>query len=413
MHLEVSREPRKCQVKRIFFCIALLSVLGVLCASYGYMSPMPKMTPLAMLRMPSITRLSNTTVSTDSELTDMSKQYIVYVEQCPGRMGNLMFQYASLFGIAKRNNRSAVVNTRRYNALWEIFNNLTISRGTPPERSAKWARRKYGTYYRDTEQLPDSNVTLFGYFQSWKYFAGYESQIRQQFTFKDSILAEARDYLKKISMTYNVTAADGNLTFVGVHVRRGDRLSEKLANRYLVASKSYIVKAMNAFRRNFTRVHFVVCSDGISWCREKLGRQKNVSFSESKSYGVDIAIMSLCNHTLTTVGTFGWWAGWLAGGVTTYYPNFAPKSSSLYKGVKISDHFLPNWIPMGDWCFVCTHVLRVLVLWNIQWVKVSLILSSPLISWKVNRYSGHCVEHVLMHNQTTYWCSRDILVTSI
>ena len=331
-------------------CVALLSVLGVvLCAFYGCTSPMSKMTQLATMQMPSITRLSNTTVSTDSELTDMSKPYIVYLAGYGGRLGNLMFQYASLFGIAKRNNRSAVVSTRRYNALWDTFINLTIPRGaTRPERSRTSARRGYATYHRNIEKLPESNVTLVGYFQSWKYFARYESEIRQQFTFNDSILTEARDYLKNISMTYKVTAADGNLTFVGVHIRRGDRLSDRNVNLYRVASKSYLVKAMKAFRRNFTRVHFVVCSDDISWCREKLGRQKNLSFSAGISSGVDLAILSLCNHTVATVGSFGWWAGWLAGGVTTYYRKFAPESTTVYKGLKISDHFLPHWVPMSD-----------------------------------------------------------------
>ena len=335
-------------MKRIFSCVVLLSVLGVLCAYYGYTSRMPKMSQLVMVRMPSITRLPNTTLSTDSKLTDMSKRYIIYLEGHGGRLGNLMFQYASLFGIAKRKNRSAVVNRRRYNALFDTFINLTIPRGTLPERCAKGAKVAFGVYNRKVEELPDSNVTLGGFFQSWKYFAGYESEIRQQFVFKVSILTEARDYLKNISMTYKVSAANGNLTFVGIHVRRGDLLSEKLVKRHRVASKSYLVKAMNAFRRNFTRVHFVVCSDDISWCREKLGRQKNVSFSEGKSYSVDLAILSLCNHTVASVGTFGWWAGWLAGGVTTYYRNFAHESSWIYKALKISDHFLPNWIPMGD-----------------------------------------------------------------
>ena len=336
------------ETKKLFL-VALLSVLCVLCsgniAFYGYTSPMPKMNQLATMQMPSITRLSNTKVS-----TDMSKPYIVYLEGYGGRLGNLMFQYASLFGIAKRNNRSAVVSTyKRYNALWDTFINLTIPRGrSRPERSTKWARRGYATYHRKLEQLPDNNVTLIGYFQSWKYFARYQREIRQQFAFKDSILTEARNYLKNISMTYNVSAADGNLTFVAVHIRRGDRLSHTNVKQYRVASKSYLVKAMNAFRRNFSRVHFVVCSDDISWCRENLSRQKNLSFSEGKSYGVDMAIMSLCNHTVATVGTFGWWAGWLAGGVTTYYRKYAHESTTLYKGLNISDHFLPNWVPMGD-----------------------------------------------------------------
>ena len=175
-----------------------------------------------------------------------------------------MFQYASLFGISKRNNRSAVVNRHRYNALFDTFINLTIPRGTRPERCAKGANVAFGVYNRKIDKLPDSNVTLGGYFQSWKYFAGYESEIRQQFVFNESILTEARDYVKKISMTYKVSAADGNLTFVGIHVRRGEFLCDRNVKWYRIASKSYLVKAMNAFRRNFTRVHFVVCSDDIS-----------------------------------------------------------------------------------------------------------------------------------------------------
>ena len=310
--------------------------------------PVPKMNVSATNKQDHIKLLSGKSISTRKKSTDISSTYTVYLDGYGGRLGNLMFQYAFLYRIAKVNNRSAAVDANRYKALWDTFANLTIQRGTPPEAAKKWRERGYGTYNRKFERLPASNMSLKGYFQSWKYFARYESEIRQQFAFKESILTEARDYLKNISMIYKVSAADGNLTFVGIHVRRGDRLSDTIVKLYRVASKSYLVKAMDAFRRNFTRVHFVVCSDDISWCREKLGRQKNVSFSEGKSFGVDLAILSLCNHTVATVGTFGWWAGWLAGGVTTYYRNFAPESTTVYKELKMSDHFLPHWIPMSD-----------------------------------------------------------------
>ena len=34
----------------------------------------------------------------------------------------------------------------------------------------------------------------------------------------------------------------------------------------------------------------------------------------SSSYGVDLAVLALCNHTIMDYGTFGLWGGLLAGG---------------------------------------------------------------------------------------------------
>ncbi|KAK2182390.1 hypothetical protein NP493_355g02010 [Ridgeia piscesae] len=153
------------------------------------------------------------------------------------------------------------------------------------------------------------------------------------------------EYLVHVAQLYKNYSSDKNITFVGVHVRRGDRVR---LQHYRVASKSYIVRAMNDFRHNFTRVHFIVCSDDLPWCKENLGQQKNVSFSDSKSPVTDFAILSLCNHTVSTVGTFSWWVGWMAGGVTTYYTRFGNTSTYMFKDVKFADYFLPNWIPMSD-----------------------------------------------------------------
>ena len=284
---------------------------------------------------------------TQNVSTDVPLSYTVYQSGPGGRLGNVMFQYASLYGIARKNNRSAAINTRLYKGLWDVFSNLTIPRKASSNGEVMRERR-YGTYDPRFENLPDSDVSLRGYLQSWKYFQKYESEIRQQFAFKDSVLAEARDYLVNTSRRYKVSPAAGSITLVGVHIRRGDRTTARLSRYYRVADKSYIVKAMNDFRRNYTRVHFVVCSDDIPWCKEHLGQQKNVSFSEGKTHIIDFAILSLCNHTLATVGTFGWWAAWLAGGTTTYYANHAKKSTHVYKGLTSADHYLPKWILMSD-----------------------------------------------------------------
>jgi galactoside 2-L-fucosyltransferase 1/2 len=33
--------------------------------------------------------------------------------------------------------------------------------------------------------------------------------------------------------------------------------------------------------------------------------------------------LSMCNHTIITVGSFGWWSAWLANGTTVYFKDVA------------------------------------------------------------------------------------------
>ena len=42
--------------------------------------------------------------------------------------------------------------------------------------------------------------------------------------------------------------------------------------------------------------------------------RKLTYFPGSISYGVDLAVLSSCNHSIVDYGTFGLWAGLLAGG---------------------------------------------------------------------------------------------------
>ena len=65
---------------------------------------------------------------------------------------------------------------------------------------------------------------------------------------------------------------------------------------------------MSFYRRRYRNVHFVVCSDDISWCMENI-HSPDVTFSESKEQITDMAILSLCDLPIITVGTFSWWAG--------------------------------------------------------------------------------------------------------
>ena len=53
----------------------------------------------------------------------------------------------------------------------------------------------------------------------------------------------------------------------------------------------------------------------------------------SISYGTDLAILSICNHTILDYGTFGLWAALLAGGDITLpsgYSSSVPSPDQLW-----------------------------------------------------------------------------------
>lgn len=78
--------------------------------------------------------------------------------------------------------------------------------------------------------------------------------------------------------------------------------------------------------------------------KERAARRTIVVFSEDHGTEEDLAILSACNHTIMTVGTFGWWAGYLAGGITVYYRSFPPEDSELHSLFSREDHFPPDWV---------------------------------------------------------------------
>ncbi|GFR97535.1 galactoside 2-alpha-L-fucosyltransferase [Elysia marginata] len=64
---------------------------------------------------------------------------------------------------------------------------------------------------------------------------------------------------------------------------------------------------------------------------------------------VDLAVLSLVDHSIITVGAFSWWAGFLARGTVVYYGHFVDADSKLRSQFdeKMADYLLPGWIQIS------------------------------------------------------------------
>ena len=121
--------------------------------------------------------------------------------------------------------------------------------------------------------------------------------------------------------------------YVGVHVRKTDRIEFEKILGLEELRPSYYLQAMDLFRNYFGSKNciFLVISDDAKWCQSNLiKKQKDVfiasqnNLTEIESVGHDLAIMSQCNHTIMSRGTFSFWSSYLAGGGATVLPCHLP-----------------------------------------------------------------------------------------
>jgi galactoside 2-L-fucosyltransferase 1/2 len=258
-----------------------------------------------------------------------------------------MFQYAALYSVLRRYRYNWTPRLgKKFRDLADIFNlSIPIMRGTR-HRNVLLISEQRGDVLETLKilrSLPPRNVSLLGYYQSYKYFEDVKFELRREFIFKERLTNAVDLFLDKF-------APKEICIRVGVHVRRTDITNPENTDRgYLQPPLSYYQHAMDFFRIKYARVRFFVASDDMTWCRARLPGS-DIYFSEN-SVEFDLTLLSMCNHVITSVGTFSWWAGWLCTGTTLYYGVDPPRDSKVQR-VSPRLHYYPindeynNWIPI-------------------------------------------------------------------
>ncbi|XP_067660634.1 galactoside alpha-(1,2)-fucosyltransferase 2-like [Haliotis asinina] len=267
-----------------------------------------------------------------------------------GRLGNIMFVYASSYGIAAANNRTLIVDKDLSLTKYFQLNAQTVDdfgcvvRGT----MGMGSRQDCALDERLMNITEGRNICVGSYLQSYKYFEHVQGSIKKQFTFKKEINDKATGIINGAINTFhkrNATVKDTRPVLVGVHVRRGDMVKHKFG--YAVATPEYLGNASKYYRDKYPNTLFIVCSNDMAWTKKHFVGD-DVFYVEGNTFDVDMAVLVNCDHSLTTVGSFSWWAGFLAGGEVVYYQWPAVEKSALRRhfSANYTDYFLPSWIGM-------------------------------------------------------------------
>lgn len=260
------------------------------------------------------------------------KDGIVTVSQ-GGRLGNQMWEYASVWAVARRTGLEPFVPGCLLRGLEKVFVDLTvpnlgyvahcyIDRNDIVSSPDHWTRLNQSIVLPRFVALPETVLTWIG-------------DIRQEFRFKRNLIDNAEKILQEVAQNRL------NLTYVGVHVRRTDYIYYLWRTRHATAADTeFFFHAMNYFRTKYQNTVFVVVSDDPEWCKSHLGGPEEDVYVASvpgiTGPGQDIATMSACNHSIIDYGTFGVWGAILAGGETLVY------NMSRHSSVRVAE-LLPEW----------------------------------------------------------------------
>ena len=215
-----------------------------------------------------------------------------------GRLGNNMFQIACAIGYAKKYGYQWAADSGRglsepYSSIHQVFPNLPKSEPyggiryqEHPGKHCQLHGRHFDLCHFDYHPIPDMgpNLSLQGFFQSWKYFENAEDEVRNTFPLTDH--PEMREY-------------------ISIHVRRTDYLQHP--ESFPAITGEYINQALAIL----PKMKVMFFSDDIVWCKAGWGNLPGFYFSEGRNEYDDLCFMASCSHHVIANSTFSWWAGYL------------------------------------------------------------------------------------------------------
>ena len=240
-----------------------------------------------------------------------------------GRLGNQMFQYAALVGIAKQcgydfripdhsdapyfDYKSGPSIVTEYHQLQHCFDMLHCG-------------DRYGLIEGDEVELHDSHefceelfkecpnhITLNGYFQTEKYFKNAENLIRLDFRFKRTIQERVNNHFKDY-------LADKPVCLI-VRDFNPEFDYPNCENNHINIPLEFYQKSIERLGKDRT---YIVMSNSIEKCKN-IFKGDNFIFNEVVPEDIykghfDLCLMSKWQDFIVSNTTFGWWGAWLGNG---------------------------------------------------------------------------------------------------
>lgn len=248
-----------------------------------------------------------------------------------GRLGNKLFGYASMIGIADKFGHQLSLPDWGYSEYFEQPFPVGELQGYEYQETTFHYNEEYVHGLRDISQPHN----LKGYLQSEKYWAHCVDKVRKALTFKS-------EFVEQVCAPFEHVFEK---TTIAISIRRGDYVGNP---NYHCLSIAHYIQALFTHLPNWQDCNILVFSDDIPYCRVHFDCLPNVYFSENNSDIEDICLMSQCDNFIIANSTFSYWGAYL--GEKTHSKVIRPIehfNGSLKQKCDIKDYYPERWVPFG------------------------------------------------------------------
>lgn len=276
----------------------------------------------------------------------------------PGQLGNQMFKYAAVRGIAnalhkdflippaykllnnkkvfKILNRLNLVDERNHvnHSLFKYFNMSSVNKANIGySQNLNTLKEKSFELDKQFVNSQEESFDIYGFFQSYKYFEHISNEILEDFTFKNKIANKTYEIYNNLENPCSI------------HVRRGDYITNP---NHSVLDVGYYFKSIEKIGKD---KQFLVFSDDVEWCRSfKAFRGENFIYSEDFTKGrehYDLSLMTLCKDHIISNSTYSWWGAWLSKSNNVIAPENWFKNSA-YTFYNTEDLLPKGWLTIEN-----------------------------------------------------------------
>ncbi|RMG37972.1 MAG: alpha-1,2-fucosyltransferase [Methanobacteriota archaeon] len=151
-----------------------------------------------------------------------------------------------------------------------------------------------------------SNVMLYGFWQSPRYFQHIRNTLSNDFSLKTLPTGKNLEFIQEIKASKEPVA---------VHIRRGDYVTHPKQSGFFSLPLSYYYDAIKYLRRKIGEIVLFVFSDDMDWVKQNFRPDLKIIYCDqntSNQAHEDLRLMSLCKHHVIANSSFSWWGAWLS-----------------------------------------------------------------------------------------------------
>ena len=277
-----------------------------------------------------------------------------------GRLGNQMFQYASVRGIAANIGTNWVIppeDVDRFDnyGLFDCFKLTHCKDKNKGETSFDTLTYRDMHFNEKIFNYDEGDINLSGNFQSERYFENISDELQDDFSFIEGYLDPCQEYIDSVGGRDNVIFLHVRRGSPNLTGRRGEKWSYQQVQQYHpLCKKEYYLEALKEFPED---KKVVVVSDTIDWCKEQdwlKGDRFLFSDSSYDTFGdgasipyVDLCLMTFCSCDIIANSSLSWWGAWLqndAGKIVVPDPWFGP----AYAHYNMKDLIPERWVKLHN-----------------------------------------------------------------